>query len=112
MNSSNSADNRTLPYHDNELDIPVVAEVIGVSETEDQILNHPPAPPVEVFTTVVINISELLVAETLTKYGTLYDVGFKKRSYKGMGGGLATSGSESFVIPIGVPNFLFCLSFA
>ena len=44
INSYNSYGNKTLPSHDDEIDIPVVAKVIGVSNTGDQSSNHPPGP--------------------------------------------------------------------
>ena len=109
MNSSNTVGDYTLPSHDNEVDIPVVAEVTGTSETDEQRLNHPPGPPVEVFTTTVSNVLEWLVIDTFTKSGTLYYVGFEKISSKGEGGGggSATGSSDEFVISTGVPNFRF-----
>ena len=58
MNSSNIYDDQTLPSHEDEVNIPVVVEVVGASETDEQIPNQPPGSPVEVFTTTVINISE------------------------------------------------------
>ena len=67
MNSSNSDFYQTLPSQDDEVEIPVVAEVVKASETGEKISSQPPAPPVEVFTTMVGNVSEWLVAETLTK---------------------------------------------
>ena len=57
MNSSNSAEHRTLSSHDDEVDIPVVTEVVGASESDEQIPNQPP-PPVEVFTNMVSNVLE------------------------------------------------------
>ena len=56
MNSSNPAGNWTLSSHDNYVDIPMVAEVTGASETGDQSLNQPPGLLVEVFTTTVSNV--------------------------------------------------------
>ena len=49
----------------------MVAEVVRASETDEQILNQPPGPPVEVFTDMVSNDSEWSVAETSTKAGIL-----------------------------------------
>ena len=80
MNSSNIADNRTQPYHDNEVKIPVVAEVVGASKTDERIPNQLTGPPVEVFTTTVSNVSEWSVEETLTEASTLSSVGVEKRS--------------------------------
>ena len=88
MNSSNAAGDRTLPSQDGELDIPVVAEVVGASKTGYKSLNHPPSPPVEVFTTMASNVSEWLVAETLTKASTRSSVGVEKR-YSKRGGSAA-----------------------
>ena len=51
------------------------AEVLGASETDEQSPNHPPDPPVKVFTTTVINVSECLVTEKITEAGTAYSVG-------------------------------------
>ena len=62
MNSSNTAEDRTLTSHDYELDIPVVAEVVGAFKTDEQIPNQLPAPLVEVFTTTLSNVLEWLVA--------------------------------------------------
>ena len=36
----------TLPSQDNEVDIPVIAEVFRASETDEQIPDYPPGPPV------------------------------------------------------------------
>ena len=57
MKSSNPYGYQTLKSQENEVEIHAVAEVAGVSETGEQSLNQPPAPPVEVFTTTVINVS-------------------------------------------------------
>ena len=35
MTLSNTSDNQTLASHDNEVNVPVVAEVFGVSETDE-----------------------------------------------------------------------------
>ena len=86
MNSANKYENRTLPSHGDEVDIPVVAEVAGASETVEQSPNQPTAPPVEVFTIMVCKFSGFLLADTLTKAGTMYSVGVEKRSSRGGGG--------------------------
>ena len=39
INSSNTDGNRNLPSHDNEVYIPVVAEVVRAPETDEQSLN-------------------------------------------------------------------------
>ena len=66
MNSSNIAGDRNLNYHENEVDIPVISDVVIASETDEHILNQPTAPPFEVFTTTVSNVLEWLVAEIIT----------------------------------------------
>ena len=43
-NSSNSAGDMTLPYHDYDIDIPVVTDVVGVSVTDEQSPKKPPDP--------------------------------------------------------------------
>ena len=58
---SNVADNRSWKSHHNEVDIPVVAEVVGAFETDEHSPYQPPAPPGEVFTTTVINVFEFSV---------------------------------------------------
>ena len=81
----------------------MVAEVVGASKTDEHRPNEPPGPPVEVFTTTVINVLEWLMSETLTKSSTLYYVGVKNTSSK-FGGVSAASGSAKFGILTGVPN--------
>ena len=56
-------------------------------KADEHIPNQPPGPPVEVFTTTGINVSQWSVAETLTESSTLYYVGVEKRSSKWGGGG-------------------------
>ena len=91
INSSNTADNRKLPSYDDEVNIPVVPEVVrasktdvGASKTDEQSPIHSPALLVEVFDTTVINVSEWSVIETLTKFSILYSVGVE--SIYSMGG--------------------------
>ena len=85
MNSYNAAGNQTHTYHDEKVDISVVAEVVGASETDEQILNQPPGSPVEVFTTTESDVLEWSVAETLIKAGRIYSVGVEKKYLKGGG---------------------------
>ena len=73
--SYNTAGDRTLTSHDNELYTPVVVEVVGLPKTDEQSLKQPPGPPFEVFTTTVSNILWWLVAETLIEDGILSSVG-------------------------------------
>ena len=82
MNSKNKARDWTQPSHDDEVNIPVDAEVTGVFKTDEQRPKYPPGPPVDVFTTTVSNVSQFLVAEILTKSGTLSSVGVEKISSK------------------------------
>ena len=112
MNSSNTAGNWNLPSHDNRVEIPVVAEIFRASETDEQSPYQPPAPPVEVFTTTVSNVSEWSTAKKLTKSGTLSYMGVEKISSKGGGWGSAAGGSDEFGISTGVPDFRFCSLFA
>ena len=86
MNSSNKAVNLTQPFHENEVNIPVVVEFIVASKSDKHIPNKPLASPVEVFTTTVSNVLEWSMEETLTKEGTRYYVGVDKRSPKVRGG--------------------------
>ena len=58
INSSNADVDHTLTSNDDEVNIPVVAEVVRAYETDENILNRTPGPPVEVFTTMMINVSE------------------------------------------------------
>ena len=58
MKSSNKYGYLKLPYHENELKIPVVEEVVGASKTDERIPNQLTGPPVEVFTTTVISFLE------------------------------------------------------
>ena len=53
MNSSNIAGDRTIPSHEDEVNIPVVEEIVGESETDKHSPNQPPGFPVEVFTTML-----------------------------------------------------------
>ena len=57
MKSYNTSSDQTPPSHDHEVNTTVVAEVVRASKTDEHSLNQPPAPPVEVFTTTVINVS-------------------------------------------------------
>ena len=66
MISSNTTGNWIQPSRDDKVNTPVVAEVVGASETDEQIPNQTTVPLVEVFTTTVSNVLEWLVAETLT----------------------------------------------
>ena len=78
MNSYNKDSVITHPSHNDEVNISVVAEVIGASETDEQIPNQLPAPPVKLFTTTIGNVSELLMEDIITEAGTLYSVGAEK----------------------------------
>ena len=60
----------------------MVADVVGASETDEQIPNQPPPPPVEVFNTTMSNGLEWLVADALTEAGKLYYVFVEKRFSK------------------------------
>ena len=102
MNSCNSYGDRNLPSHDYEVYISVVADVVGESKTGEQSPNQPPGPPVEVFNTTVSNVPEWLVADTLTKAGTLSYVGVEKRSPK-------EGGNPAVVINLEFPQeYLIC----
>ena len=57
MNSSNTAGDRPLPSYDDKVDIPVVAEIVEATRTDDPRPNYPTGPPVEVFTTMESNVS-------------------------------------------------------
>ena len=46
MDSSNSDGDRNLLPQDNEVDIPVVEEVVAAFETGEHTPNHPPVTPV------------------------------------------------------------------
>ena len=87
MNSHITAGNQNLTYHYDEIYIPVVAEVVRASKTDEQSLNQTPGPPVEVFTTTMSNISEWYAAEKLTKSGTLSADDVDNISLKGGGRG-------------------------
>ena len=78
MNSSNTADDQTLSSRDDELDILLVAVVVGASKSDEQSRNQTPGPPVEVFTTTVSNVLQRSVAKILNKSGTLYSIRFEK----------------------------------
>ena len=58
MNSSNTAGDRPLPSYDDKVDIPVVAEFVEATGTDDPRPNYPTGPPVEVFTTMESNVLE------------------------------------------------------
>ena len=90
MNSSNSAENRTLPPpQDDEVDIPGAGLAVSASETCEQRPNQPPGPPAEVCTTMVSNVSKWLVwlRRLLKPVGTLSTAGLERRYLKGGGGG-------------------------
>ena len=108
----NTDGDRNLTSHDYGVDIPVVAEVVGASETGEQIQNQPPDPPVEVFTTIESSVSEFYMAEKLTKDGTIYYVGVEKIYLKGGRGGSEAGDSDKLGISTGVPDLRFCLLFA
>ena len=57
MNSSNTAGDQTNPSNDDEVNTHVVAEVVRASAIDEQSPNQPTVPPVEVFTTMVSNVS-------------------------------------------------------
>ena len=88
----------------------MVAGDIIASETDEQISNHPPGPPVEVFTTMVSNVLDWSVAETLIEAGTMSYFDVEKGYLKG-GAAAATSGSNEFVISTGVLDLRFCSLF-
>ena len=71
MESSKSDLYMTLPSQYNELDIPVVTEVVIESENGEHIPNPLPVPPMEVFPDTVSIFLEWLVAETTNESGTL-----------------------------------------
>ena len=75
MNTSSTAGDLTQPSHEYEVNIHVVEEIVGESNTDEQSPNQPSGPPFEVLTTTVSNILDWLVAETLTKSVTLSYVG-------------------------------------
>ena len=56
MNSSDLAGDWTMPSQYHEVDISVVADFVGASETGDQIPNQSSGLPAEVFTTLVSNV--------------------------------------------------------
>ena len=85
----------------------MVAEVVGASKTDEQSPNLPPAPPVEMSNTTVINVSEWLVAETITKSSILSYVGVEKTYYK-----RGEDGSDELGITTGVTDLQFFLSLA
>ena len=86
MNSSNTAEYWILTSNDYEVKTPVVTEIVGESKTDEHSTNQPPGPLVEVFTTTVSNVSEWLVARTITEAIIMYYVGVENR-YSKKGGG-------------------------
>ena len=82
INSYNTAGDRTLTSHDDELNILVAEEVSRVSKTDEQNPNHPPGPAVEVLTTTVSNVLEWFEAEKLTKAVTMSSIGVEKKFLK------------------------------
>ena len=58
MNSSDLAGDWTMPSQYHEVDISVVADFVGASETGDQIPNQSSGLPAEVFTTTASNFLE------------------------------------------------------
>ena len=106
MNSSNTTRDMTQTSRYDEVNIPVVAEVVGASENDEQIPNQPPDPPVEVFTTAVSNVLEWSVAQTLTKDSKLFSVVVEK-IYSRFGEVSAAGGSDTFGIAAGVSDLKF-----
>ena len=56
MNSSNTASDQPIPSYDYEVDISLIAEVVGATGTADPSPKYPPGPPVNLCTTMVINV--------------------------------------------------------
>ena len=89
----------------------MVAEFVKAYKTDEQIPNQQTGCPVEVFITLVSNVSGFLVEETLTKYVKLSSVVIEDRYLRGKG--LSIAGfSDRFGIITGFPNLRFCLFFA
>ena len=58
MDLSNLSGDWNLPPQDYEVETPVIGEVVEASEAGKYIQNQLPAPPLDVFTTTVINVSD------------------------------------------------------
>ena len=82
MGSSNSAENLTLSPQYNEVEIPGIGLVVTASKTGEQSMDQKSGPPRQILNTIVSNVLEWLVDETINIAFTLSTVGLEKRYSK------------------------------